>query len=403
MKILYIVPFVPWEIKVRSFNLIPRLSREHEISLVCVSTLPPNASQDAWIRKYCAEFVYVPLNKIGAALRCASALFSSTPVRIAYCDLNAAKAKIANLYERVHPNVVYVERWRALQLVPPSALNKTLCDPTDSMTLHNRRLLERGAWWERMIAWEEYRKFRTFEGKLARQPALNVFCSELDLDVVRKQAPDASYGIVPNGVDGTSLYFKKAEDSEPATILFTGSLRYGPNRHAVDFFMDKIFPIVRREIPSAKFMVVGNGASIVLSKYLKSEGFQAIDFVPDLRPYLERATVAVAPLTIASGVSNKLAEGFAVGTPVVATKVACGDLPVTDGDQLFIADSPEVFARRVVQLINDSTLRIAMTQKARKLVDEQFDWEIVFRKMEELLEQVAAKSRNSKEVAVLPA
>ena len=59
MKILYIVPFVPWEIKVRSFNLIPRLARTHEIYLVCVSSAEPDTQQNEWLSKYCRKVVHV--------------------------------------------------------------------------------------------------------------------------------------------------------------------------------------------------------------------------------------------------------------------------------------------------------------------------------------------------------
>jgi glycosyltransferase involved in cell wall biosynthesis len=76
------------------------------------------------------------------------------------------------------------------------------------------------------------------------------------------------------------------------------------------------------------------------------------DFVPDLRSHLAAASVAVAPITVGSGVSNKLLEAFASGTPIVSTRMATGDLPCRDGEHLFIADEPEQFARRVVELLS---------------------------------------------------
>ena len=140
-------------------------------------------------------------------------------------------------------------------------------------------------------------------------------------------------------MDCEKYFFKEEGEEEPATLVFTGSFKYRPNCHAVKYFLEEIFPAIQKEVPAAKFLAVGNGAGAALAAYRGRPGFEAVDFVPDLRPYLAKAAVVVAPLTVGAGVSNKLGEGFAVGTPVVATPLACGDLPVRTGEQLLIATS----------------------------------------------------------------
>jgi glycosyltransferase involved in cell wall biosynthesis len=104
----------------------------------------------------------------------------------------------------------------------------------------------------------------------------------------------------------------------------------------------------------------------------------------------------VAPLQVGAGVSNKLAEGFAVGTPVVATPLACGDLPVKNGEQLLIATSPEEFAAHTVRLLKDPALRRQMALRARRLVEEQYDWETVSRKMEMVLQKLVETAVNDR-------
>ena len=98
--------------------------------------------------------------------------------------------------------------------------------------------------------------------------------------------------------------------------------------------------------------------------------------------------------------SNKLVEGFAVGTPVVATPLACGDLPVTSGEQLLIGTTPDEFAQHVVALLLDAELRKKIAVRARRLVEEQYDWEIIARKLEVLMEGltgVASSERSKRE------
>jgi glycosyltransferase involved in cell wall biosynthesis len=388
MKILYIVPFVPWPVKVRSFNLIPRLARRHEIYLVCVSRAEPTAEQKEWLSRYGTKSVHVAHSSWKGMAQSAMALPTRTPLRIAYCRSKLAQEAVRRVYDEARPDVVYVERWRALQYVPKDVQAPVVCDPTDSMTLYNRRLMQGGEWWERLVGWEEHAKFLRYEAKLARQADVCVFCSKLDMECVKERAPGVECELVPNAVDCGKYFFKSANEEESETIVFTGSFEYRPNCRAVEFFMEKIFPLVQRETPGVKFQAVGNAASQALRGYQSRTGFEAVDFVSDLRPYLARATVAVAPLTVGSGVSNKLMEGFAVGTPVVATQLACGDLPVKSGQQLFIGNSAREFAEHVVRLLRDAELRKRIAIRARRLAEEQYDWEIASRKMELVMEKV---------------
>jgi glycosyltransferase involved in cell wall biosynthesis len=252
------------------------------------------------------------------------------------------------------------------------------------MTLYNRRMMHAGAWWERLLGWEEYLKFRRCEGNLARRADVTVFCSRLDMECVREQAPEVRCELVPNGVDCDKFYLKQEGEGEPATLVFTGSFKYRPNYLAAKFFLDEIFPLIQAKVHEAKFVAVGNAGSHALAAYGGRTGFQAVDYVPDMRPYLARATVAVAPLTVGAGVSNKIAEGFAVGTPVVATNLACGDLPVVNGEHLLIASNPLEFAGHVLRLISDAQLRRKMAICARHFVERHYNWEIVSEKMESI-------------------
>ncbi|HUJ83039.1 MAG TPA: glycosyltransferase family 4 protein [Candidatus Acidoferrales bacterium] len=389
MKILYIVPFVPWEVRVRSFNLIPRLARHHDIHLVCVSSTEPSLDQAAWLRRYCQEVIHIKHNAFKATAQCAVALPTKTPLRMAYCRSKNARKAVRRLCEEVRPDLVYVERWRALELLPAQLDAPLVCDPTDSMTLYNRRLMDAGTWWERLLGWEECKKFSEFEGKLARRANVCVFCSRVDMDCVKQQAPMARFELVPNGVDCRHYSFKDESEEEPNTVIFTGSFKYRPNRRAVEFFLDNIFPLIRKEVQRARFLAIGNGASKALARYRTRDGFEAMDFVPTLRPYIARATVAVAPLTVGSGVTNKIGEGFAVGTPMVATPLACGDLPVRSGEHLLIGRDATEFAEHVITLLKDITMRRQLAVSARRLVEEKYDWEIVARKMGNVMYRAA--------------
>lgn len=385
MRILYVLPHVPWPIKVRSYNLIPRLAQKHQIHLVALrESAPARWWTDNNAIACCERADLVAHSRVRAVLQCAVAAPTPVPLRIAYCRSAGMEAAVQRSLDEFRPDVIYVERWRALQYVPPDAAVPVLCDPTDSMGLYNRRLFSMGKWWERLIAAEEYIKFRRYEPYLASQATATVFCSGIDLQYVQTRCPQARFDIVPNGVD-SKLFFRKSMDEEQAnTIVFSGSFAYAPNRLAVRFFLRDIFPHIRRDIPGARFIAVGNGGHQYLDFY-RRDGIEIHDFVPDLRAYLAAATVAVAPMTLGTGVSNKLLEAFSVGTPVVSTPVACGDLPVSDGKHLFVAADAKAFARCAIELMGDSSLRKRIADSAHEFVTRDYDWEVVAGQMEMLL------------------
>jgi glycosyltransferase involved in cell wall biosynthesis len=400
MRILYVLPFVPWAIRVRSYHLIPQLGREHEIYLLCRATSAEEEAHAHEMEPHCRHVRCVRHSRpwLHGALRCALAMPTAIPLRMAYFASPEMRNAVHEAVAEFQPDVIYLERWRTLQYVPVDVQVPVVCDPTDSMVLYNQRLMQRGSWWERLIAAEEFVKFRKYEAKLASQADTIVFCSRVDLECVQNNAPSAHYALVPNGVDCETFFLKRQQEEEPNTIVFTGNFGYKPNRHAVLFFLKEIFPLIRKSVPNARFMAVGSGAT----RYLKNDlvvtpDLELVDFVPELRPYIAKATVAVAPITIGAGVSNKLGEAFATGTPVVATQMACGDLPVGDGEHLLIANEPPRFAEKVVRLLRDPELRNQIVARARTFVEEQYDWGVVSRSMEQIMTDLAKGTVAGKE------
>jgi len=387
MRILYIVPFVPWSLRVRSFNLIPRLARRHRIHLVCLATSGNDLSSLNGLGSFCSTVRCATHSRTRALVQALKALPTRVPVRMAYAASPAMETIVRNAIESEQPDLIYVERWRALSYVPPNSGVPVLCDPTDSMILYNRRLMASGSWWEKMIGMEEYAKFLRHEPALARRADLTVFCSMVDRDCLQAQDPGLQCEIVPNGVDCRHFFPKGEKESEPATAILTGNFGYRPNLHAAIYFMKTILPSILRGCPQFKLLVVGNGATQKLRKHITGN-IELIDFVSDLRPYLAKATVAIAPMTVGVGVSNKVLQALAVGTPVVASSLACGDLPVRDGEHLYLADSPGLFAGRVLEVLQDGSLRSRMAAKGRTLVETKYDWDIVVRRLEDLMHQL---------------
>jgi glycosyltransferase involved in cell wall biosynthesis len=203
----------------------------------------------------------------------------------------------------------------------------------------------------------------------------------LDIDV-----PDVPKYLIPNGVD--TSYFAPADDaSEPHSLVFSGMMGYLPNYDGVLHFLDEIFPKIQRCIPDVKIYVVGKQPPKALVDRADNNVI-VTGYVDDVRPYLRKASVYVVPLRMGSGTRLKVLEAMAMHKPIVTTAIGCEGIEAVDGESVLIADHPELFAERVVELFNDRAVRQRLVRAGREVVDTKYDWTIIGTRLVEVYQSL---------------
>jgi glycosyltransferase involved in cell wall biosynthesis len=134
-------------------------------------------------------------------------------------------------------------------------------------------------------------------------------------------------------------------------VLFTGTMDYLPNIDAVQFFCREVFPLVRSRVPAARFVIAGRNPSADVKRLAMDPAIRVTGSVPDIRPYLRGAAVAVAPMRIARGVQNKILEALAMDVPVVASSLAAAALPNELASPIAAESEPERLADCVVKCL----------------------------------------------------
>jgi glycosyltransferase involved in cell wall biosynthesis len=158
------------------------------------------------------------------------------------------------------------------------------------------------------------------------------------------------------------------------------------------YFCRSILPLVRREVPNVRLVVVGHSPTLQVRSLAARDDVVVTGSVPDVIPHYRQARVAVVPLRGGGGTRLKILEAMALGRPVVSTSLGCEGLAVIDQEHILIADTPAEFASRVVQLLADADLRRVMTVKARSLVEAQYDWPIISQKLLALYRDLASQA-----------
>jgi glycosyltransferase involved in cell wall biosynthesis len=198
--------------------------------------------------------------------------------------------------------------------------------------------------------------------------------------------------VVPSGVDIDTFPFVDFNGREPNTIIFTGRLKYFPNAVAVRYFVDEIFPIVRKKLPNARFLIVGAEPPRWMRELgNKRPGIEVVGYVPNVHAHLSRASVAVAPLRTGSGFPTKVAEAMASGTPVVATPQVLEAIEVQEDFHLLIGESAEAFAEKVALLLQNKDLAVWIAYNARRLIEEKYTWEKSSLRMEQIYQMAALR------------
>ncbi|MCF7785106.1 MAG: glycosyltransferase family 4 protein [Prosthecobacter sp.] len=220
---------------------------------------------------------------------------------------------------------------------------------------------------DRMLRFERQAS-RRFDGVLAvSEEDARIFKEEMQLSNV--------LGVVPTGVDLD--YFQSVPRSASAvpTVVFMGSMDWYANVDGVKWFVEAVWPLVQRQMPQARFVVVGRKPPPeILALATSGRNIEVTGTVPDVRPFLRGADVIVVPLRIGGGTRLKIYEAMAAEVPVVSTRIGAEGLSVEDGLHVLLADSAEDTAAQVLKVLRTPVLAAELARHALEEVARPCSW-----------------------------
>lgn len=229
--------------------------------------------------------------------------------------------------------------------------------------------------------------WNAFQRSVAADVDHVILCS--DDDVRRSGLPNAVP--VPNTYARPDRSLGRLHVGTPPTILFQGSLHYGPNIDGVEWLIDEVAPRLWALRSDVQIRLVGTTSSTVEARN-RPPAVIVAGRVPEIEPELARADIAVVPLRIGSGTRLKILESFAHRIPVVSTTIGADGLDVEDGVHLLLADRPEDFAHACRRLIEDRALARRLVDAAERRFLERYEWSIVKNRIQGLVRDVAGYS-----------
>ncbi|HYQ95753.1 MAG TPA: TIGR03087 family PEP-CTERM/XrtA system glycosyltransferase [Candidatus Eisenbacteria bacterium] len=382
MNILYLCHRIPYPPnkgdKIRSFNQIQYLSREHRLHVGCLIDAEEDRGHVAALRPYCASLDAVWRGKAGANFRAARALLGKGSLSVAAFHSPDLARRIERRLSEEAIDVAVVFSSQMGQYLPRGADLPTVVDFVDVDSEKWRVYSDMKPWPLSWLYRIEADRLRRYETLLARTHDESVFVAEKEADVFRRGAEGVRARSIPNGVD-LDYYStppdRAARAADSRALVFVGMMDYFPNIDAVRHFADRIFPRILAVCPSAVFRIVGRNPSKRVRGLGALRNVEVVGQVPDVRPYLADAAVSVAPFRVARGVQNKILEAMAMGVPVVGTPIAFQGIPAGPEDGVRIEEQPESFAEAVTAFLGDPASRHEAGRRGRRFVERHHRWQ----------------------------
>jgi len=237
----------------------------------------------------------------------------------------------------------------------------------------------------------EGERLLAFERAVAQQADHAFFVTEEETELFCRSVPECRGRVEPmcNGVD--SEFFSPDNvmvspySADDIPLVFTGAMDYWPNVDAVTWFSTEIFPALLQRWPRLRFYIVGRSPTSAVQD-LACDHIVVTGTVPDVRPYLQHATIVVAPLRLARGIQNKVLEAMAMGVPVVASQECAGPVDAVPGWDFLTAKTVEDYQREIEALLNSPERALSMGKAARKQVLARYSWGAHLSKIDRHLE-----------------
>ena len=361
--------------RIRSFHTLKHLSDRANVYLACLADEPVPPGTLAALETFCARVAVVPVSNwsqrrraLFALLRGRSATEGAFQVA-ALRDLLRSWTRDTDFHAclaSASSMIPYLQR-EELRSVPAVV---------DLVDVDSQKWLDYAAASRGPRAWlyrTEGRRLRRLEEDLPAWARGVVLTTPAEVALYEQFAGPGTARAVANGVDLD--YFRPAAVAAEPSCVFVGALDYRPNVDGIGWFCSEVWPKLWERRREARLFIVGRHPVAAVRRLAAVPGVEVVGTVPDVRPWLSRAAVAVVPLRIARGVQNKVLEALAMARPVVASPLCLQGMGTEPGRHLLTATAPEEWRTTLELLFDDGALRCRLGESGRAFVEEHHCWD----------------------------
>jgi hypothetical protein len=392
MRVLFVchrVPFPPKRGgKIRPFNIIRHLHEQgHEVTVASLARNQAEMDEAEGLGEHCAVRLLEIVDDRVAWPRMVAWLPTTRPSSFGYFHSPRLRTRVQEATAAGKPwDLVFVHCSSVAPYVREIPARVKILDFGDmdsqkwrEYSRHKPLPLSAGYWLEAV-------KLERTERNLAAHFDLSTCTTRAEMDSLRALGVDGPTDWFPNGVDAG--FFKPSDvPYERDLVTFVGRMDYFPNQQAVLGFCSTVLPEIQRRRPGTRFEIVGADPSAEIRGLVSLPGVTVTGSVPDVRPYVTRAALTIAPLEIARGTQNKILESLAMGVPVVCSRQAAGGVDAVPGDHLLTYESRDDLVAAIDGILGSAALRQRLADAGRARVLSHHSWPSSMRRLDGMIGQ----------------
>ena len=389
--------------KIRSFHLLHHLSQHFDIYLATFVDDPLDWPWVPEVKKFCVDSLFLRLKPSTARVRSLSGLMTGKVLSLPYYHSSEmhswVRTRVAD--HGISHLLVFSAAMAQYVLDPALSFRRKVIDFVDVDSDKWQQYALQKRWPMSWIYRREGSLLLNFERQVARIFDAGLFVSSSEADMFKRLAPESAHkiGYYNNGVNYG--YFAP-DDSLPnpyaegeTVLVFTGAMDYWPNIDAVTWFAREILPQLRARYAALHFYIVGSSPSSAVNQLADLPGVTVTGRVEDVRPYLQYALAAVAPMRIARGVQNKVLEAMAMAKPVMVTSKGLEGIDATHGEHVLLVETSADYLDALHVLLANGCPQLG--QQARQQIAGNFNWD---ENLPEVVQLLAGLSGGDSEGAV---
>lgn len=293
------------------------------------------------------------------------------PIQCGYYYSEKMVKELCEISQSEHPDLYVCHLIRMIPVFKKAGISKNVIVQMSDVLSKTYRLSKKskGSFLKKIIYKIEEKPTERFEQKAVRDYQKVVLVSENDKNYFGNN-PHVFYH--NNGI----RQIIKSENYNRNKIVFVGNMRTLQNVDGCLYFVNDIFPLILVENQNAVLYIVGSSPNEKIVS-LESEHIHVTGYVDSVEESIKDASVSVAPIRVAAGIQNKVLISMACNVPVVLSSLIAKGIPqLENGKNCFVEDSPDLFARHCISLMNNEVLRSGITENASKMIKENYFWNI---------------------------
>ena len=387
MNILFVTPRLPYP-PLKGDQCIPYyrlklLSRKHNIVLLTFYQDNNELEYLTELTPFCKEITTIKLNKLYSFFNMLiGGIFSKLPFQVLYFGSRAFKKSTQSLIKNRRFDIVHTYMLRMAEYTKDLNKPKVL-DLIDLMQLNLKKRISTEKLIRKIFFKEELKRIIRYENQIITKYDVSILVSDNDKNYIESDKIAA----ISLGVD-THIFKRHSNLPDNKTIIFSGNMGYFPNESAIIWFIEKCFGMIKREIPNAKLVIVGNNPNSKIKKIGDDPSISVTGFVESMVSELNKAQVAIAPMQSGYGMHIKIIEAMACALPVITTTSGLGAIKATHEKNVIIADNASDFTRSCIKLLNDYGMAKKIGDSARDLVLKNYSWEMHVNKIGKIYESI---------------